>query len=84
MAGIYEWAQFDVAPWSAEFKLQLSSYGWFKGPISKKKILLSLTPNSWKTDVLGWWPTPATIPKHQFLMSWEWDSVINFPHQKDL
>ena len=35
-------------------------------------------PNSSNADASGWRPTRPTIPKHQRLTSWEWDSWINF------
>lgn len=33
-----------------------------KGPICKKKIFLSLTPNSSQTNALGWWLRNDFLP----------------------
>ena len=40
--------------------------------------LINIIPIYSNTDTLWWWLTRPTIPKCQCLMSWEWDSKINF------
>ena len=49
-----------------------------------KDLIKSLIPNSSHTDALGYRLTKPPIPKQQFLMSWKWDSKINFSHKHDL
>lgn len=36
------------------------------------------------TDTLGWRPSRPTIPKHQDLTIWKWDSKIYFSYKYDL
>lgn len=45
--------------------------------------VISLNHRS-KTDALGWQPVWPTIPKSQYLTSWEWVSKIYFSYKKPL